>query len=153
MTSAQESPRSRWRSKSSGVALLLVLSGLVGCGSDGADAGDDDDSSAGGSDGGGSNEPRKPDTGYGKGEAAPNPRTCEDFCARFGDCVVELCSEDDQTRYDELEGLLAASCLSACNDALTSAFESSEWQCYFQSSCREVFDYDECKINGYYYCN
>jgi hypothetical protein len=128
-------------------SLVLVAVG-PGCSSD-DDSGDDDDGGAG------NDEPRKPDTGYGTDQTVPSPRTCQDFCARFGDCIVKLCGEDQQTSiYEGLEEILASSCLSSCTDSLlSSGITNTEWQCYFQSSCREVFDYDVCKVDGYYYCN
>jgi len=72
------------------VAVLAGL-GLLAC----SGGGDDD-------------EPRKLDTGYGKGATVPNPRTCTDLCARLGDCAAQLCNEDTHsTRYDALGELLA----------------------------------------------
>jgi hypothetical protein len=134
------------------VAVLVLTAFGAGCSSD-DDGGDDDEGGSGS--GNEPNEPRKPDTGYGADQTVPNPRTCQDFCARFGDCIVKLCGEDQQTSiYEGLEGVLASSCLASCSDSLlTSGTTSTEWQCYFQSSCREVFDYDDCHVDGYYYCN
>lgn len=132
--------------------LVVVMLGAVGCGS--SDDGDDDDN--GGDGGSSSNEPRKPDTGYGSNEPVPNPRDCVPFCERFGDCIVALCSEDDQTSiYDGLRDPVAGACEQSCNTTIlnSSQFTSAKWQCFFQSSCREVFDYDDCDLDSSYFCS
>jgi hypothetical protein len=120
------------------VACASSLFAVLGCG------GDDD----------GGGDERKPDTGYGAGEAVPAVRTCSDICARVGDCATQLCNEDtNSTRYDAFESLLAADCETNCDESLVnSEFTDEQWACLFQSSCREVFDYDECKADGSYFC-
>jgi hypothetical protein len=141
--------RVRLGSGSAACVLFVLMLGVSGCGSD--DEGDDD-----GGGGSGSNEPRKPDTGYGANEPVPGPRECAPFCERFGDCLVALCSEDDQTSiYDGLGALVAGACEQSCNTTVLNSaeFTSAKWQCFFQSSCREVFDYDECDLDGSYFCS
>jgi len=125
-----------WRTR--GAAWLLVVLGVAGCG---------DDSSE--------DEERKPDTGYGVAQPVPGTRSCLELCGRLGDCAEHLCNEDtDSSRYDGLGGLIASQCEATCTDSLLeSAFTQAQWQCLFQSSCREVFDYDDCHAEGSYYCN
>jgi hypothetical protein len=117
------------------VTSLLVIAVGFGCG-----------------DGGGE---RRPDTGAGANQPVPTALNCSDFCARLGDCVVTLCNEDTKSnQYDGFGGLLAAQCESTCTDSLLmSGFTPQIWQCLFQSSCRQVFDYDTCNSDGSYYCN
>jgi hypothetical protein len=97
----------------------------------------------------------KPDTGYGKGQAVPPAVNCTDFCRRAADCAARLCNEDTKsTRFDAVEGLLETSCLSMCTDALLQqSFPTAAWQCLFQSSCRQVLDYDTCNSDGSYTCD
>lgn len=129
-----------WR-LGTGMALVCTLA-VVGCGGGGDD--DDDDDNA-----------KKPDTGYGAAQTVPTTRSCVDFCARAGDCAAQLCNEDtNSTRYDALADLLASLCEGQCTEAtLQSNATDSEWQCYFQSSCRQVFDYDTCHIQASYTCS
>jgi hypothetical protein len=113
----------------------------VGCG-----GGDDDDEAAA----------RKPDTGYGTGQAVPDPRGCDALCRRLSDCGATLCNEDTHsTRYDALRELAAAQCMAACNEStLNTELSVDQWQCLFQKSCRQALDYDECRLGGAYYnCN
>ena len=78
-----------------------------------------------------------------------------DLCNRLGSCVVILCDEDTHSmNYDGLGTLLADQCVSTCTDAqVMSGVSSTAWQCIFQSSCRQVFDYDTCHGMGTYHCN
>jgi len=116
-------------------ATLLVVSG---CGGDDSDA-----------------PPRKPDSGYGKSEPLPAARTCTDLCTRAADCAEHLCNEDSHsTRYTGLGDILELNCEGACTDSLVNSnITASEWQCLFQDSCRQVFDYDSCHTKSTYTCN
>ena len=98
---------------------------------------------------------RKDDSGYGAGEPVPATLSCVDLCARLGDCVVALCNEDtDSTRYSGLEDALAFDCETSCTEAaIEAAFTDDQWACIFQSSCREVFDYQECDEQSFYTCD
>jgi hypothetical protein len=121
-------------------ACLLALC-VVACG--GSDDEDDE-------------KQRKPDTGYGAGLSVPSPRTCQDLCSRLGDCAAALCNEDhDTTQYSSLEDILNSQCLASCDDSIVNSTEVTDamWSCMFESSCREVFDYDECNASGSYYCD
>jgi hypothetical protein len=123
------------------IARIVVGLALLGC----AGGGDDDEAA----------EPRKPDTGYGKGATVPSPRTCTDLCTRLGECAGQLCNEDTRsTHYDGLGELLALQCEAGCDETLVnSKLTAEQWQCLFQSSCREAVDYDVCHAQGSYYCN
>jgi hypothetical protein len=118
------------------VLCVLAALGVLGCGDD--EGGDE----------------RKPDTGYGAGAPVPSPRTCTDLCVRLGDCATALCNEDtNSTRYDALESALVDDCELTCSESLVnSEFSEAQWTCLFESSCREVFDYDECRAGGSYFC-
>ena len=124
------------------VAALSALSllGVLGC------AGDDDDAAP---------APRKPDTGYGAGQPVPDPRTCTDFCTRLGGCSATLCNEDTKsTRYDALAELIVSACEAQCTDTIVNSnITAQQWQCLFQSSCRQVLDYDTCATGSSYFCN
>jgi hypothetical protein len=121
-----------------GVFALLSVIGLVGCG-----GGDDDET-----------PPRKPDTGYGKGEPVPATPSCADLCSRIGDCAVALCDEDTKsTKYDPLLDDLIQACLGSCSESNLAAVTSAQWNCYFTDSCRQVFDYAACPGGGSYFCN
>lgn len=126
--------------KTQRMAWLLAGLALVGCGG----SGDDDEA-----------EQRKPDTGYGKGALVPSPRSCTDLCERIGSCAAALCNEDTRsTRYDALADVLASQCETSCTeDVINSNITAQQWQCLFQSSCREAVDYDVCHAQGSYYCN
>jgi len=119
-----------------------ALLGVAGCGSGDGDSGKD-------------TAPPKPDTGYGKAAVVPTTRTCTDFCTRAADCAEHLCNEDTQSsRYTGLGDVLDIQCESMCNDALVnSRITAEEWQCFFQDSCRQVFDYDTCKTQSSYSCS
>ena len=119
--------------------MLSLLVGVVGC------SGDDDSGNA---------PPRRPDTGYGVGAMAPSPPTCDELCARLGDCAEHLCNEDSHsTRYDGLGDLLSSVCSSNCTASTVASVTPAQWQCYFADSCRQVFDYAECPGGGSYNCH
>jgi hypothetical protein len=122
------------------VLASATLLGAAGCGS-----GDGDKDSA----------PPKPDTGYGKAALVPSARTCTDLCTRAADCAEHLCNEDSHSsRYTGLGDILDVQCESMCTDALVNSnITTEEWQCLFQDSCRQVFDYDTCNTQSSYYCN
>lgn len=112
--------------------LLASFTVALGCGGDGSG---------------------RPDTGYGASQPVPMSVNCQDFCARVADCGAALCDEDTHSmRYAGLMSLLASECQTACTDALLQAL-TAKWQCLFQSSCRQVFDYDKCDSNGRYSCS
>jgi hypothetical protein len=101
---------------------------------------------------GGDDPPRKPDTGAGAGQTPPAVPTCTDLCARLGDCVEILCNEDTKsTQFTGFGDLIAANCVAGCTDAALQTVTAS-WNCLFQSSCRQVFDYDTCNNDGSYHC-
>jgi hypothetical protein len=107
-------------------ALALGTSLAVGCGS--------------------GDPPKHPDTGAGAGQPVPATLNCADFCQRAASCTATLCDEDTHsTQYDSLVAPTAAACAAGCNDAqIQAAIPTSAWQCIFQSSCREAFDYNTC---------
>lgn len=101
---------------------------------------------------------RKPDTGYGAGQTPPATMSCANLCPRLADCGAHLCDEDTNSmNYDALFNLLLPECQSSgCTDALLQMkFTADQWQCVFESSCRQVFDsaYDVCHGMSYYYCH
>jgi hypothetical protein len=100
-------------------------------------------------------EDRRPDTGAGSGQVVPATFDCAAFCQRLGDCVVILCNEDtNSTNYNGLGSLLSSQCEATCTEAiLMSGLTTQNWQCLFQSSCRQVFDYDNCSAGANYHCN
>jgi hypothetical protein len=104
---------------------------------------------------GSSSNSRRPDTGYGAGQTPPATINCIDGCQRLGDCGVHLCNEDTMSmRYSGLSGALASNCESTCSDTLIKMkLSTSQWQCIFESSCRQVFDYDVCHEMASYYCH
>ena len=95
------------------------------------------------------------DTGYGANQPVPATKNCEELCARLADCVVALCNEDtDSDRYTGLEDLLALDCESTCTDGqVETYFTAEKWSCVYDSSCREVFDYQECDPTTTYHCD
>ena len=95
-----------------------------------------------------------PDTGSGAAQPVPVTRNCADFCGRAADCLVVLCDEDTMSKnYEPLGDIVRDQCLTTCTDALlASGVSASQWQCYFQSSCRQVFGADACHQNGTYSC-
>jgi hypothetical protein len=107
--------------------------------------------------GGGNSSPRKPDTGYGAGETPPATLNCTDFCQRLSDCAAQLCDEDTMSmNYTALADVLVPPCDASCTDAtLQAKLTTSQWQCFFESSCRQVVDasYDVCHANSSYSCS
>ena len=106
--------------------------------------------------GGGASTPSHPDTGYGANQPVPDTVNCADFCSRAGDCGAQLCNEDTMsTNYTPLAQIVAAECDSvACTPAVLAQITAADWQCYFQSSCRQVFGQNVCHVaNTSYTCN
>lgn len=107
--------------------------------------------------GGGNGSPRKPDTGYGAGETPPATLNCTDFCQRLSNCAAQLCDEDTMSmNYAALADVLVPPCDASCTDAILQAkLTTSQWQCVFQSSCRQVVDssYDVCHAKSSYSCS
>lgn len=104
--------------------------------------------------GGGSGPPAHPDTGFGAGETVPATPNCVDLCLRDVDCGVALCNEDTMsTRYTALADLLASQCLAACSAVPAVNVTQAQWQCLFQSSCRQVFEIDVCHAAAHYSCS
>jgi hypothetical protein len=99
-------------------------------------------------------DPVRPDTGYGAGLTPPPTVNCGDLCIRLGDCAAQLCNEDSHsTRYSGAEDLLVAQCETRCSDqAIQADLNDQEWRCAFESSCRQVFDYDVCQTRAFYTC-
>ena len=104
---------------------------------------------------GGSDGTTHPDTGYGANQPVPTTVNCTDFCARAADCGSQLCNEDTMsTNYTALAPLLAGECQSACTAPLLAQLTPTVWQCYFQSSCRQIFEDNVCHVsNASYTCN
>jgi uncharacterized spore protein YtfJ len=106
---------------------------------------------------GGGGSSRKPDTGFGAGQTPPVTINCTDFCQRLSDCGVELCDEDSMSmKYAALADILVPECHAMCTDALLqSKLTTSQWDCLFQSSCRQAVDssYDACHTMSYYTCS
>ena len=94
------------------------------------------------------------DSGYGASQPVPATKNCSDFCRRVGSCLTALCNEDTMSmNYGQVGDFLATQCLGTCSDSLlNSGISASQWQCYFQSSCRQVFGADVCHQNGHYSC-
>jgi hypothetical protein len=96
-----------------------------------------------------------PDTGYGAGETPPATENCQALCQRLGDCGAHLCDEDSMSMmYSGIGDLLATECESTCTDAeVQMKVSATQWQCFFQSSCRQVFGYDNCHAMAHYACH
>ena len=96
-----------------------------------------------------------PDTGAGAHQPVPATENCADVCKRFGDCLVVLCNEDTQsTRFQGAGEVLAEDCLSTCaDDTVMSKIAPTQWTCFFDSSCRQIFEYHRCDPNSYYRCS
>lgn len=135
--------------------LVIAAAVLFGLGCDGgADPLGDargSDGGTGGPDGGGM---RAPDTGAGAGATTPAGIDCVDFCLRAMKCEETLCNEDTQsTRFTPAIDHSADLCQIDCAGvSLAGVFTAAEWSCLFQSSCRQVFDYDDCRLGAYYTC-
>jgi hypothetical protein len=95
-----------------------------------------------------------PDSGYGAAETVPPTKNCKDFCARSADCIVALCDENtSSTSYTVIHDVIDSECLASCTDAqLQAVATDASWQCFFDSSCRQVFENDVCKANARYSC-
>lgn len=98
--------------------------------------------------------PSFPDTGYGAAEPVPPTKNCKDFCARDADCIVALCDENmSTTSFMAIRVVFDNECLAGCTDAqLQAEATDANWQCLFESSCRQVFEHDVCKANARYSC-
>ena len=117
------------------LALALVIAGAAACGS---------------------SAPVHPDTGYGADQTVPATVNCTDFCTRAADCGGQLCNEDTMsTQYTALVPILIAECESAaCNASVLAQITAADWQCYFQSTCRQVLGENVCHVaNTSYTCN
>jgi hypothetical protein len=116
------------------LALALVVTGAAACGS---------------------SAPSHPDTGYGANQPVPATVNCTDFCTRGADCGAQLCNEDTMsTMYTVLAPLAAAECESVACATVLAQITPANWQCYFQSSCRQVFGENVCgTANTKYTCN
>jgi len=103
----------------------------------------------------GGDSPGHPDTGAGAGQTPPATENCMDLCQRIGSCAVILCNEDTMsTRYTGLDTLLADQCVAGCTDAqIQSGITAAQWQCVFESSCRQVFEHDTCHAMSHYNCS
>ena len=105
---------------------------------------------------GGSSTPATthPDTGVGAGETPPAMINCLDFCLRGADCLGQLCNEDKMTTaYTALADAIASQCSAECATAGSfAAVTPADWQCLFQSSCRQVFERDVCGVQAHYTC-
>jgi hypothetical protein len=95
------------------------------------------------------------DSGFGAGEPVPPTKNCQDFCARNAECIVALCDEDtSSTSYMAIHDKIDSACVASCTDAqLQATATDPSWQCYFQSSCRQVFAHDVCMANARYTCS
>lgn len=94
-----------------------------------------------------------PDTGVGAGETPPPSINCTDLCLRGAYCAGQLCDEDKMsTLYAALSDQLAANCNVSCAGATSIGVTQTQWQCLFQSSCRQVFERDACGIKATYSC-
>jgi hypothetical protein len=106
---------------------------------------------------GGSSGSRAPDTGYGAGQTPPATINCADLCMRLANCAAELCDEDTMSmRFVALGEALVPPCESSCTDPLLqSKITLSQWQCLFESSCRQAVDasYDVCHAMSSYSCH
>jgi hypothetical protein len=119
------------------VAFVVALGGAAACG-------------------GGSGAPAHPDTGYGANQPVPATENCTDFCTRAVSCGTQLCNEDTMSNsYTALAPLLMTECqTAACNDSVLAQITPANWQCYFQSTCRQVFEQNICHVsNARYSCN
>jgi hypothetical protein len=111
---------------------------------------------AGGSACGGSSGGAHADTGSGANQPVPATENCTDYCTRAANCAADLCNEDTgSTSYTALVSLLIAECEGAvCNATVLAQITPTDWQCFFQSSCRQVYGQNVCHIaNACYSCN
>jgi hypothetical protein len=118
------------------VIAVTVMATALGCGGS--------DSSA----------PAHPDTGVGAGETAPAAVSCVDLCLRNASCAGSLCNEDTMsTMYTAVSQLAASQCGTVCAGVQVPAITATQWQCLFQSSCRQVFEHDACGVGARYSCS
>jgi hypothetical protein len=118
------------------LALALAVAGAAACG--------------------GSSATGHPDTGYGANQPVPATVNCTDFCTRGVDCGAHLCDEDTMTtNYTALLPIVLAQCQNAaCDPSVLAMITPADWQCYFQSSCRQVFEHNACHVSpSSYMCN
>lgn len=115
------------------IGVMVPVALALGCGSSGA---------------------QRPDTHAGASQPVPATENCTDLCERLGACVEILCNEDSKSsRYTGLGDVLTLQCESTCADAtVQSGFDGTQWQCVFQSSCRQAIDYDTCHVKSSYSC-
>jgi hypothetical protein len=105
-------------------------------------------------DSGSSSPPAHVDTGVGAGETPPPTINCLDWCLRSIDCGGRLCDEDKMsTAYSALSSQLAQQCSFICASPPPLPATQAEWQCLFQSSCRQVFEHDACHVQSHYSCS
>jgi hypothetical protein len=103
--------------------------------------------------GDGASTPAHPDTGAGAGETPPAAVSCVDLCLRNAACAAPLCNEDTMsTMYTALADLLASQCAPLCAGVQVPPITATQWQCLFQSSCRQVFEHDVCGVGATYTC-
>jgi hypothetical protein len=105
---------------------------------------------------GGSSAPSHPDTGYGANQPVPATVNCTDFCTRGADCGAHLCDEDKMTTsYTALEPIVIQECQNVgCSASVLAMITPADWQCYFQSSCRQVLEHNACNVSpSSYMCN
>ena len=95
-----------------------------------------------------------PDTGAGAGQVPPTALPdCAGLCARFSFCAIALCNEDTHSTMYTGSHDFDLVCAASCNDAALQAISSSDWQCLFQSSCRQVFEHGACHQQAGYSCS
>ena len=57
------------------------------------------------------------------------------------------------TNYEAVRDFLLSQCQTSCASGTPQALTPSAWQCFFQSSCRQVFEHDACHAQAYYHCS
>lgn len=94
--------------------------------------------------------------GGGGGGNSPSLTRCDYNCDLLASCTVDLCNEDTHsTRFDVQYDGLKQRCLASCDEAAVRAEEAAhpgKVACVAASSCRAVFDTDECNTHGMYSC-
>ena len=96
-----------------------------------------------------------PDTGAGAHQSVPATETCMDLCQRVATCVEILCNEDTKsTRFLGAGSVLVPACLASCTDAtVMSTVPPAHWTCLFESSCRQVLEFEVCDEKASYRCS
>ncbi len=58
-------------------------------------------------------------------------------------------------KYAGLGDVLGPECDASCSDAALQMVTTAQWQCLFESSCRQAVDssYDACDTMSYYTCS